>query len=377
MPDKGHYHFQITASAPGPNVQNSEAELFKTVPSIDELDSFDLGDENVDITIRGIGEMPPDRTAGSANRVELTDGSTQAAGRLANVFLSEVDPTFADDMIATSKQIAQALAAGRAYTELRTVKDNLGTTHHEAGTLWMGTSAGNSVTDIWGRFHEVPNTWVAGPALFPSIGSPNPMLTGVALARRTAERIFEAPSADPKDGPVTLFNGVNLDGWEHVGAGKFIVDGGSLVTDGGLGVLWYKAAQFRNFELTVDWRVTKKSDNGGIFLRFPDPAGDPNVPIIAGYEVQIDDTGAPDGAAIHKTGSIYGVHGALDAASRPAGEWNTFVIRLENQTYNVTLNGKKVIIDFTGNRSRRGHIGLQNHLPGEQVDYRNIVVTPL
>jgi choline dehydrogenase-like flavoprotein len=374
---KGHYHFQITASAPGPNVADSEAELFKKVPGIDELDFLDLGDENVDIVIRGIGEMPADRSAASVNRVELTDGSTQVAGRVANVFLSPADLTFADDLITASKQIARALAAGKPYEERNVTKDNLGSTHHEAGTLWMGTDAADSVTDIWGRFHEVPNAWAAGPALFPSVGSPNPMLTGVALARRTAERMFEAPIADPARGPVTLFNGTNLDGWQHVGAGRFVIDAGNLVTDGGLGVLWYTPLQFRNFRLTVEWRVTKTSDNGGVFVRLPNPAGDANVPIIAGYEIQIDDEGAPDGADIHKTGSIYGVRGPLTAASKAPGEWNTFVIEVTNQTYNVTLNDQKVITDFAGNRSRRGHIGLQNHLPGDQVAYRNIVATPL
>jgi|GEM_PF-5398603 choline dehydrogenase-like flavoprotein len=53
----------------------------------------------------------------------------------------------------------------------------------------MGTDPATSVTDGSGAFHEVPNAYVAGPALFPQMGSPNPMLTGIALARRTAERI--------------------------------------------------------------------------------------------------------------------------------------------------------------------------------------------
>src|SRR5215217_6310492 len=99
---------------------------------------------------------------------------------------------------------------------------------------------------------------------------------------------------------------------------------GDLVTNGGLGVLWYTATQFRDFELTVEWRVTQKSDNGGVFVRFPDPAGDANIPIVAGYEIQIDDDGAPDGAPIHSTGSIYGVQGPAEAAAKAPGDWNTY-----------------------------------------------------
>lgn len=66
------------------------------------------------------------------------------------------------------------------------VRDGLGTTHHEAGTLWMGALGATSVTDLTGRFHHVANAYVAGPAMFPTIGSANPSLTALSLARRTA-----------------------------------------------------------------------------------------------------------------------------------------------------------------------------------------------
>jgi hypothetical protein len=56
---------------------------------------------------------------------------------------------------------------------------------------------------------------------------------------------------------------------------------------------------------------------------------------------------------------------------------NTFVIRVEGQIYNVTLNSEPVITNFTGNRAMRGHIGLQNHSPKDQVFFRNIIATPL
>src|SRR5690242_21542241 len=69
--------------------------------------------------------------------------------------------------------------------------DALGSTHHEAGTLWMG-SAGSSITDKDGRFHHISNVYVAGPALFPPIGSANPSLTAMPLARDTARAIVNS-----------------------------------------------------------------------------------------------------------------------------------------------------------------------------------------
>ena len=53
-------------------------------------------------------------------------------------------------------------------------RDSLGSTHHEAGTLRMGPNPGQGVTDSDGRFRDVSNAYVAGPALFPTLGSPEP-----------------------------------------------------------------------------------------------------------------------------------------------------------------------------------------------------------
>ena len=39
-------------------------------------------------------------------------------------------------------------------------RNNIGTTHHEAGTLWMGAS-GQSVTDAFGKFHNLANAYTA------------------------------------------------------------------------------------------------------------------------------------------------------------------------------------------------------------------------
>ena len=75
---------------------------------------------------------------------------------------------------------------------MRQLRDGLGTTHHEAGTLWMGTSPNSSVTDLNGQLHHIRNAYVAGPALFPALGSANPSLTALALARQTASAVVSS-----------------------------------------------------------------------------------------------------------------------------------------------------------------------------------------
>jgi choline dehydrogenase-like flavoprotein len=55
-----HFHLQITASGMKGLGDNSEAELFQKIPDIDTIDDFRAADEdNVVITIRGVGEMQP------------------------------------------------------------------------------------------------------------------------------------------------------------------------------------------------------------------------------------------------------------------------------------------------------------------------------
>src|SRR6185369_9657911 len=116
----------------------------------------------------------------------------------------------------------------------------LGTTHHEAGTLALGDDPATSVTNANARFHRVPNLYAAGPALFPTVGSPNPMLTGTALARRLADHLA-APFV-PDAGFVALFDGATLQGWRmsaihnqpgRDNPGRFAVINGALVSQPG------------------------------------------------------------------------------------------------------------------------------------------------
>jgi choline dehydrogenase-like flavoprotein len=60
---------------------------------------------------------------------------------------------------------------------------------HLMGTTQMGTDPTRSVTDSFGRSHDVPNLFVAGSSLFPTVGTANPTLTLAALALRTADAI--------------------------------------------------------------------------------------------------------------------------------------------------------------------------------------------
>ena len=77
----------------------------------------------------------------------------------------------------------------------------------------MGTDAARSVTNADARFHGVENAFVAGPATFPSVGSPNPMLTGIALGRRLGDLLGKPQPYAAEAGFTTLFNGFDVSNW--------------------------------------------------------------------------------------------------------------------------------------------------------------------
>src|SRR5436305_12386198 len=77
----------------------------------------------------------------------------------------------------------------------------------------MDADPTRGVTDADGRLHYTENLYAAGPALFPSIGSPNPMLTGIALSRRTGDLIRSPPSFSGDPGLEVLFDGTSVGDW--------------------------------------------------------------------------------------------------------------------------------------------------------------------
>ena len=73
-----------------------------------------------------------------------------------------------------------------------------------------------------------------------------------------------------EDGFVNLFNGVDLQGWSMAGRGKFwvIEQERALESEDGMGLLWYSNRMYRDFILKIDWKVKRRSDNSGVFIRF-------------------------------------------------------------------------------------------------------------
>jgi choline dehydrogenase-like flavoprotein len=63
-------------------------------------------------------------------------------------------------------------------------------TAHQMGSCRMGAEPSDSVADGRGELHDVPGVWVGDASAFPTAPGVNPMISIMALARRTAQQIL-------------------------------------------------------------------------------------------------------------------------------------------------------------------------------------------
>lgn len=174
--------------------------------------------------------------------------------------------------------------------------------------------------------------------------------------------------------PEILFDGSDLSKW-HVRDGDletaWTIDRGILMNlRQGRGPLLVSYGQFWNFRLQIVFRVLPGS-NSGIGLR-------------GRYELQIlDDHGRPPD--VHGNGAIYSLFKPTINASKPAGEWQEFDVKMIGRYLTVNLNGKVILdkiyveglstIGPDSHEAEPGPILIQgDHGP---VDFQKIVVTPL
>ena len=224
----------------------------------------------------------------------------------------------------------------------------------------------------------------------------------------SGQKVNTLTSEEKKEGWVLLFDGKDFSGWRECnGTGmpaNWIIDDDAMKVftvegknpgEGSNGDIIFGEKKFRNFELSVDWKVSKMA-NSGIFFNVREVPGQPIY--YAAPEVQVlDNVDATDNKIdSHLAGSLYDMIAADPKTVHPAGQWNTMVIRVENGKVTHTQNGVKVVEyelwtpewdqmvrnskfkdfpGFTEGISREGYIGLQDH--GYPVWFRNIKIREL
>jgi hypothetical protein len=151
--------------------------------------------------------------------------------------------------------------------------------------------------------------------------------------------------------------------------------------------------EYENFELSVDWKISK-GGNSGIMFKVQETDG-PSY--STGPECQVQDN--VEGHDPQKAGWMYALYPAKVDATKPVGEWNHFVLTCQKTpagTYKCThtMNGTPYVEYEIGSadwnekvakskfgkmpgfaKAAKGHICLQDH--GNEVAFKNIKIREL
>ena len=169
--------------------------------------------------------------------------------------------------------------------------------------------------------------------------------------------------------PITLFNGIDLTGWEPIGGSSEwnVVD--HVLTNTKKGANLRTRETFTDFKLHVEFRYPP-SGNSGIYLR-------------GRYEVQVEDTPGVE-PTIEGLGSVYGFLTPSEKAAKQPGEWQSYDITLLGRLVTVVLNGRRIICEQAIPGITGGALDSDEQAPGPiflqgdhgPIEYRNIVLTP-
>jgi len=224
-------------------------------------------------------------------------------------------------------------------------------------------------------------------------------------------------NAFPKtaDGAIILFCGKTLYGWrgynredvparwvidEEEGALKFNGSGMGEAQKGDGGDIIF-SHKFRNFELSIDWKVSK-GGNSGIFYLAQEIEGR-QIYLSAPESQILDNENHPDAraGANRQSSSLYDMIAAEPQNANPFGEWNNTTIIVDRGNVYHFQNGVRVVsynlwtprwtemlqsskfsqakwplafelLNNVGGANREGYFGLQDH--GDDVWFKNITI---
>ena len=222
-----------------------------------------------------------------------------------------------------------------------------------------------------------------------------------------SERIAETEAEKPPQDWTMLFDGTSTDGWKEYAKDSvsdyWKIEDNSLVFDPpkererGEQYNLVTEMEYTDFVLSLDWKISE-GGNSGIMWGVKEDK-DFDQPYRTGPEIQIlDNERHPDAKAgkTHRAGALYDMQAPSKEAAKPAGEWNTMVIMVNNSKNegSVELNGEDIVDFPVGNeiwntmvsKSKfadwdgfgkfvQGKIALQDH--GNKVWFRNIKIKEL
>ena len=190
-------------------------------------------------------------------------------------------------------------------------------------------------------------------------------------------------------GWILLFDGETTEGWRGYNQDGFPdgwrVEDGTLYCTGSGGDVIYDE-KFLNFHLMIDWRISE-GGNSGIFILGQELEGRPIWQTAP--EIQLLDNEAhPNVNPDQFAPALYDLIAPSVQNTRPAGQWNTIEVILDNGHLTIRQNGDDAVHTQIGTpaweamvdeskfpveifgKLNPGFIGVQDH--GDEVWFRNI-----
>ncbi len=200
--------------------------------------------------------------------------------------------------------------------------------------------------------------------------------------------------AEQNEGWILMFDGETSQGWRGYNRTGFpdgwVVEDGTLYCTGSGGDVIYDQ-KFLNFHLKIDWRISE-GGNSGIFILGQEVEGRPIWQTAP--EIQLLDNEAhPNVNPDQFAPALYDLIPPSVQNTRPAGEWNTVEVILENGHLTIRQNGADAVHAHMDTPEFRemveeskfpeeifgklipGFIGVQDH--GDEVWFRNIKILEL
>ncbi|MDA0196870.1 MAG: DUF1080 domain-containing protein [Bacteroidetes bacterium] len=205
--------------------------------------------------------------------------------------------------------------------------------------------------------------------------------------------------AEVKEGWMLLFDGKKIDKWHTYNGGG--INSQWVVTPAGELFLAEKGGgdivtnqEFENYELTLEWKISKNGNSGLMFNIVEDQKY--GTMWHTGPELQFLDDRRHQDAKLpsHRAGALYDMIATTPVTANEAEEWNWIRLILKDGHAEHWQNGYKVVEyemfspaweemiakskfkdkpDF--GKARKGRLGLQDH--GDKVWFRNIKIREL
>ncbi|HVV99327.1 MAG TPA: family 16 glycoside hydrolase [Planctomycetaceae bacterium] len=155
--------------------------------------------------------------------------------------------------------------------------------------------------------------------------------------------------------------------WSPTAEGEYTAAAGKQA-----GSLLLSPHEYSNFELSLEWKTTASTGQGGVYFRYPGKG----KPLETAFKIHLaNDAGVgPDKFC---TGSLFNVASPTANKTKPAGAWNTLQMRVEGDRVKVTINGDQVLETTASSQEipSTGFVALDGELGG--IVYRKILLIEL